>query len=400
MTAETAQTSAQTPTVAEAEGFQTGEVMTVAGGHFVHDSFSAFLSPLLPLIQDRLGTSYAATGGLSIFIQLPSLLNPFIGYAADRISLRYFIILAPAITATLSSSLGLVHSYFALALLLLTAGVSVAAFHAPAPAMIGRISGKRVGTGMSIFMASGELGRTLGPLLVSSAVIWWGLEGIWRLAILGWLCSAVLYWRLRNLSARPTQPDGGLAELWPRVRQVYPALLWILATKAFIAVALTTYLPIFMSDTKNASLWLAAASLTVLEAAGVVGALATGTYSDKLGRRRVLTLLYVLAPFVLFGFLAAPEPLLFPLLLALGLTAISPTPVMMALVQDYFPQHRALANGIFLTANFLTRALAIWVVGWLADGFGLQTAFLWSGVIGLTTVAGVWMLPKETGLVE
>jgi len=398
MPVETVQTPAPGAITEEAERFQTGEVMTVAGGHFVHDSFSAFLSPLLPLIQERLGTSYAATGGLSIFLQLPSLLNPFLGYAADRISLRYFIILAPGITATLSSSLGLVHSYFALALILLAAGVSVAAFHAPAPAMIGRISGKRVGTGMSIFMASGELGRTVGPLLVSSAVIWWGLEGIWRLAILGWICSAVIYWRLRNVSARPVHAGGNLAALWPQVRRVYPALLWILATKAYMAVCLTTYLPIFMSDTKNASLWLAAAALTVLEAAGVVGALATGTYSDKLGRKRVLAVLYIVAPFVLFGFLAAPEPLLFPLLLALGLVAISPTPVMMALVQDYFPQNRALANGIFLTANFLTRALAIWVVGWLADSFGLQTAYLWSGVIGLTTVVGVWALPKGAGV--
>lgn len=384
------------PAETKTEPFQTDQVLTVAGGHFVHDSFSAFLAPLLPLIQERLSTSYAATGGLSIFIQLPSLLNPFIGYAADRVSLRYFIILAPGVTATLCSSLGLVHGYFALALLLLAAGVSVAAFHAPAPAMIGRISGDRVGTGMSFFMASGELGRTVGPLLVSSAVIWWGLEGIWRLAILGWLCSAVLYWRLRAISARPSASRGSMAELWPQVRRVYPALLWILTTKAFMAVALTTYLPIFMSDTKNASLWLAAASLTVLEAAGVVGALATGTYSDKLGRHRILIFLYLLAPIVLFAFLAAPEFLLFPLLLALGLTAISPTPVMMALVQDYFPRNRALANGIFLTANFLTRALAIWLVGWMADGFGLQTAFLTSGVIGLTTVAGVWALPKGT----
>jgi len=389
MTAEKIETQ-----TAPAERFQTGEVMTVAGGHFVHDSFSAFLAPLLPLLQERLSTSYAATGGLSIFIQLPSLLNPFIGYAADRVSLRYFIILAPGVTATLCSSLGLVHGYFALALLLLAAGVSVAAFHAPAPAMIGRISGGRVGTGMSIFMATGELGRTVGPLLVSSGVIWWGLEGIWRLAILGWLCSAVLYWRLRNLSARPVRAGVDLAALWPQVRQVYPAILWILTTKAFIAVALTTYLPIFMSDTKNASLWLASASLTVLEGAGVVGALATGTYSDKLGRQRVLAILYVVAPLILFAFLAAPEPLLFPLLVALGLTAISPTPVMMALVQDYFPHNRALANGIFLTANFLTRALAIWLVGWMADAFGLQTAFVWSGAIGLLTVAGVWALPK------
>ena len=132
MTADTVQTPA-----AEAEQFHTGEVITVAGGHFFQGSFSAFLVPLLPLLQERLGTGYAATGGLAIFMQLPSLLNPFIGYAADRVSLRYFIILAPGVTATLLSSLGLFHSYLALALLLLAAGISVAAFHAPAPAMIG-----------------------------------------------------------------------------------------------------------------------------------------------------------------------------------------------------------------------------------------------------------------------
>ena len=110
--------------------FQTREVLTIASGHFVHDSFSAFVPPLLPLIREKLGTDYAATGGLTIFMQIPSLLNPFIGYAADKVSLRYFIILAPAVTATLSSLLGMADSYVLLALLLFVAGVSTAAFHA------------------------------------------------------------------------------------------------------------------------------------------------------------------------------------------------------------------------------------------------------------------------------
>ncbi|MCZ7670309.1 MAG: hypothetical protein M5U34_25670 [Chloroflexi bacterium] len=48
--------------------------------------------------------------------------------------------------------------------MLLAVGVSVACFHAPAPAMIAKLSGPRVGKGMSIFMASGELGRALGPV--------------------------------------------------------------------------------------------------------------------------------------------------------------------------------------------------------------------------------------------
>ena len=136
---------------------------------------------------------------------MPSLLQPFIGHAADRISLRYFIILAPATTATLCGLLGLANSYTLLAMLLFVIGVSMAIFHAPAPAMVGRISGDRLGTGMSIFMAAGELGRTVGPAVVIAAVTWFGLEGIWRVSAFGWLASVFLYWRLRGISARPAQ---------------------------------------------------------------------------------------------------------------------------------------------------------------------------------------------------
>ena len=120
-------------------------------------------------------------------------------------SLRYFVILAPAVTATLMSAIGLASSYFSLALLLLAAGVSVAAFHAPAPAMVGRMAGARVGTGMSVFMAAGELGRTLGPVAVVGAVGWFGLEGLWRLAFVGWAVSFVLFLRLHNVAAKPRE---------------------------------------------------------------------------------------------------------------------------------------------------------------------------------------------------
>lgn len=173
--------------------FQTGQAVTIAGAHFAHDTFGAFLAPLLPLLQQRLSTTYAVTGSLAIYAQLPSLLNPFIGYLADKVSLRYFIIFAPAVSTTLMSAMGFTSTYLSLALLLLAAGLSSAAFYAPAPAMVGRLSGRQVGKGMSIFMASGELGRTLGPIIAVGAVSQWGLEGIWRLAFVGWGVTALKF---------------------------------------------------------------------------------------------------------------------------------------------------------------------------------------------------------------
>lgn len=375
-------------------GFQTGQVATIGAGHLVQDSYTAFLAPLLPLIQTQLGIGYALAGSLAIFTQLPSVLNPFIGYLADRISVRYFVILAPAVTATVFTSLGLVSSYAALALLLLVGGVAIAAFHAPAPAMVAKVSGQRVGTGMSIFMATGELARTVGPLAAVAGVTWFGLEGIWRLAAAGWLMSLILYLRLRRVPATPRAP-GALAmdAFWARSRSFFPALTWMLAGRAAMVATLTIYLPIFMSDQRQASLWLAAAALTILQGAGVAGALAAGTLSDRLGRRRILLALSVAAPLLLLAFVYGPLWLAVPLLLALGVAALSPGPVVLALVQDQFPHNRAFANGVYLAIAFLLQAVAIWGVGALADSLGLTAAYTVAALLALLSIPAVFRLP-------
>ncbi|MEZ4870398.1 MAG: MFS transporter [Caldilineaceae bacterium] len=393
----TLETASETSASAQIDTtFHSEQVLTVAGGHFVHDSYSAFLPPLLPLIQERLSSSYALTGSLVIFTQMPSLLNPFIGYLADRVSVRYFVILAPALTGTLMSCMGLASNYVYLAMLLFAVGMSAAAFHAPAPAMIGRISGNRIGTGMSIFMASGELGRTVGPVVVAAGVTWWGLEGIWRLAGVGWLVSLILYWRLHQISARPpAQRQISLGEIGPELRRVFLALGAMMLPQMFMIVAITTYLPTFMRDILGSDLWVAAISLTVLEGAGVVGALLTGTLSDRFGRRRMLFVLLSIAPILLIAFLYAPGVLALPLLVGLGLTGISQTPVRMAIVQDNFPNHRAVANGIFMAMNFVIRATAVGVVGLLSDRFGMMSAFYWSGLAAFISIPTVLWLPER-----
>jgi FSR family fosmidomycin resistance protein-like MFS transporter len=384
----------QETAVSEPKQFQATEVFTIASAHFVHDTYSAFIAPLLPLIQERLGTGYAVTGSLAIFAQLPSLLNPFLGYLADKVSLRYFVILAPGVTATLLSGLGLAPTYAILALLLLAAGVSIAAFHAPAPAMIGRLAGEHVGKGMSIFMAGGELGRTLGPVVAIAGVSWFGLEGIWRLAFVGWAVSAILYFRLHTISARPqTAAGAALLTIWPQIRRTFSALIWLVGARVLLLVSLTTYLPLFAHDARGLSLRLSAVSLTILEGAGIVGALFGGTLSDRLGRTRMLLLLLTASPILHLLFVFGPTWAAVPLLIALGLTAISPQPVLLAFVQDGFPEHRALANGIYLSVTFLVRALGIWVVGTLADMIGLQHAFMWSGLLAFLSIPAVFLLP-------
>ena len=187
--------------------FQTGRLVTIAGGHAVHDTFTAFLAPLLPRFVEKLSLTNTAAGLLSVFLQIPSLFQPFIGHLADRTALRWIVVLGPAVTATAMSFLGWAPGYVGLALLLLLAGVSVAAFHATAPVAVGYLSGKRLGRGMGFFMVGGELGRTLGPLVVVSALAVMSLRSMAFLALAGIATSVVLHFRLRIVVLR-TKNDG------------------------------------------------------------------------------------------------------------------------------------------------------------------------------------------------
>jgi FSR family fosmidomycin resistance protein-like MFS transporter len=381
-----------TPKTAQGE-FQTGQVLTIVSGHFVHDTFSAFVAPLLPLIIEKLSLSLTLAGSLWGFVQIPALLNPFIGYLADRLSLRYFVILAPAVTATLMSLIGLAPNYPTLAVLLLTVGISVAAFHAPAPAMVARISGKQLGQGMSWFMAAGELGRTVGPLLAVWAVSTWTLDNFHRVMVLGWACSLLLYWRLRDIPAR-TDKRQDLRAVLPAMRRLFVPILGVVIPRQVLLTALAVYLPTFMS-LEGASLWTGGALLSMWEFAGVGGALTGGTLSDRLGRKPILWIVMSSAPMFMLLFLNASGWLLVPVLIVLGFTSLASAPVLLAMVQENQPDNRALANGLFLSMTFLIRPIAAFGIGLLGDNFGLRAAYYWVAIFSLIAIPAIYFLPSR-----
>jgi FSR family fosmidomycin resistance protein-like MFS transporter len=373
--------------------FQYEQASPILLGHLVHDTYTAMVPPLLPVLIEKLSLSLTAAGSLSAIMQLPAVLNPFFGYLADKISVRYFVILAPAITATLVSLIGLAPGYLSLAILLFGAGVSTASFHAPAPAMLARLSGQRVGYGMSLFMVAGSLGFTLGPLLAVWMVSAWSLEGMWRLMFIGWATSLFLFFRLRNVAARQEKP-GSLRAMLPAMGGIFvPIILFNLFRNPMIE-SLTTYLPTYVSG-QGASLWIAGASLSVIELAGAAGSMTMGFWSDRVGRKKVLFTASLLTTLLALLFLRVQGWLTVPLLLALGFTGFSVMPVMLAIVQEQFPKNRATANGLYMMVIFLLRPIGTLVVGVLGDMFGLQNAFLISVLISFLTLPIILIFPES-----
>lgn len=382
----------------DSQKFQTDGVVTMSAAHAVHDTYSGFLPPLLPAFIETLSISKAEAGSLMLFVRAPSLLQPFIGHLDDRISLRFLVILTPAVSATAMSLLGLAPGYVVLAFLLLVAGLSSATLHSVAPVIAGRLSGKNLGRGMGFWMVGGEMGRFLGPLVIAGYFRLYpdSLSNTWWLMFGGWLASILLWLRLRGVSGRGRGTGNGLD--WQQaLRAMGPILLplgGVVLLRAFLNASLMVYLPTFLRE-EGAALWLASISLSVLEAAGIVGALLGGSLSDRLGRKTIVFGSLLVTPLLTFAFLAADGWLRYPLLLGMGLFALSVVPVIMAMMQESFPENRAFANGVYMAFSFVVGSVAVVGVGAMGDWLGMPTAFAISAVLALLGLPFVLKLPTR-----
>jgi FSR family fosmidomycin resistance protein-like MFS transporter len=382
------------PVDVEVQEFDTPNIVTISGGHFVHDTFSAFVSPLLPLLIEKLSLSLTLAGSLSVIMQMPSLLSVLIGYIADRVSVRYLVIFAPAVTATLVTMLGFMPTYASAMILMFSVGISLMAFHAPAPAMIAHIAGKKVGRGMSYFMAGGELGRAVGPLLVGFGVTQWGIEGLWRLMIFGWIATAVLYVRLKDIKADSKRKNAS-KPMFKEFSRVFVPLFGVMMFRNFIVAALAVYMVVYLVDVRGYGLAAATGMLALYELAGVAGALSGGTLSDRIGRRRTIAGAIILSAVFMYAFLVVDGIMMYPVLILLGITSLSVTPVFQALVQDQLPENRATASGMFILYAFVIQAINTLIIGMMGDAFGLPSTFIMITVLSLISVPIVITLPES-----
>ena len=183
----------------------------VTGGHTVNDTYTSFLPPLLPSLIQSFGLSNTQAGLLSVFLQWPSVLQPFIGYLADHANLRYLVILAPAITGITMSLLGVAPSYAWLGILLVIAGLSSAAIRSVGSVIAGGLSGSKLGRGMGFWMVGGGLGSQIGPLIFVTTIQTAGCPAMPWLMLGGLVTSTVLYVRLRDV----TSCTAGLRRLAP-----------------------------------------------------------------------------------------------------------------------------------------------------------------------------------------
>lgn len=382
----------------EEKKFQTGNILLIASAHFAHDVYSSFLAPVLPLLIEKLKISYTLAGLLSVAQNLPSLLNPLVGVIADKISVRYLLIIAPLITAVCMSFLGAAPSYTVVIILLFIMGISASMFHVPAPVMVKHIAGNRVGKGMSVFMLGGEIARGVGPLVILAGISLWGLEGTYRLIPFGLAASVFLFFKFKRIrisdELKNKRTNSGLLKTFKANSKVFVNIAGILFFTLILKSALTAFLPTYLS-LKGESLWMAGASLAILQFAGGAGTFFSGTISDRIGRRTTMMIMAIAVPILMVGFLLLSGIFVIPILIILGLFLFATNPVLLAELLEIKSDRLSFLNGILMTLNFLIASFTTFLIGLLSDLIGMEKTYVVATILSIFSIPFILRLSNN-----
>ncbi|BBB47946.1 MFS transporter [Pelolinea submarina] len=376
-----------------ADEFQAFKAASVSSAHAINDTYSGFISPLLPYLIDSFALVKVQASLLPFLFQGASILQPVIGHWADRSNLRKLALYAPAVSGIFLSLLAVAPSLQTAMLYCLLAGISSAMMHAILPALVSGYSGRSTGKGMSFWLVGGELGVMLGPLIIT-AVIASGLlpKAPW-LMLAGILISLLLNLLIKDEPYHPAAAHSRQSIPFKALAAVMLPLSAIMLMRALLRTGLEIYLPIYLSE-RGAGVWLSGAALSFLQAFGVLGVVLGGLANDRYGFKPVLLVSVLFSGLGMLGFVFTTGA---AQALNLGLIGVSTTmmlPVCMAIAQDHFPQNRSLANGIYMASLSALNAIIGVLTGFLYDLLGGQTTYLIGGLVVFLAIPFIFMLPK------
>ena len=374
----------------------------LALGHMVIDINQGSFPVILPFLKDALNLSYAATGLIVLAANITSsLIQPLFGYLADKTARRWLLPISVLLSAVGLGFLGLAPSYGAVLALVVITGFGVAAYHPEGYRTATAVAGDRKATGVSIFSTGGNIGIALGPPLLTVLLTTYGLPGSLGMLVPGLLVAALLTAVLPRLSApAPTVArDRARAAGAQTMVGAMSLLILVVAIRSWTQLGFTTFMPFYWRDVLHGDPRLVGTLLAVFLGAGAIGTLAAGPVADRVGVRRYVVSVFLLATPLAVGFLFVRSgALVFVLLALLGFVLVSTFTVSVVLGQAYLPRNPGMASGLIVGFAIGAGGIGASALGWVADHWGLTAALGISAVMPLAGFLVALFLPDpKTG---
>ncbi|MFQ5894508.1 MAG: MFS transporter [Nitrospinota bacterium] len=368
--------------------------------HFLVDSQVSFLGPLLPLLREKFQVSLGSAGVLVYLLSMSNALSqPLTAILVDRWPRLPWLAAGLVGSAFCLTAVGWLPTFTAVAIIIPFGGILAGLAHPDMASRAGALSDTHRSLAVSVFISGGRLGFSLGPLVAIFVAKWWGMEWLWLYVIVNLVAVIGVMRGLPKPDPAAAAGEGstilrGLGRAMWKARLPILTLLVVTISRATVTINLQGFLPTMYVE-RGMGLWQGGIASSILLFFGMAGVMLGGALSERFGKRKVISIGFVLALIGLIGFLSAPPRLgLFPVAI-LGAGLYMPMGVSMAFAQEFLPSHRGFASALTLGFSWGAASFSVLPISIVAERVGLLRAF-W--VLPLFLLLGLLFtayLPKD-----
>jgi FSR family fosmidomycin resistance protein-like MFS transporter len=366
--------------------------------HLAGDFYVSFVNPLLPVFVNRFGLTLAQAGLIAGMMRmLAFIVQPGVGYFADRYRSRAFILGGPLLSIVFICMVGWARSYGDLLLFIAVGSIGAAMFHPSMAGMISNYAGRHFGLSLSIFNMGGTVAFGIGPLFIAWFVSRWGLEAVPWTAIPGLVLLALL------IQATPRPLGEGLRGqgFFGAIREAFgeawkPVLLiWVvMVLRTFIQQSFLTFTPILYSR-EGHSLISIGLVVSLYTMAGAASGLFAGHLSDRIGYKPIFYVTFSLATPALFLMLLLRGPWVYLSATLAGSLMFATLPLGLVMAQKLAPRGKSMVSSLMMGLAQGVGGMMAPLVGSLADLFSIRTVLFGLALVPLLSLGLVWFFPEK-----
>jgi FSR family fosmidomycin resistance protein-like MFS transporter len=364
-----------------AETTSVGVIAALSASHLLNDTMQSLSPALYPVFRSELGLSFFQVGVITLVFQITaSLLQPLIGYAADRRPMNGILPVGMGFTLVGLFLLAFARTYGLILLAVAVIGIGSAVFHPEASRVARAASGGRYGFAQSLFQVGGNFGQSTGPLLAAFVVVPFGQSSILAFTVLALIAIVLLAGVSRWHAAHRAERKHAEVKCAPRhpravVIRTIAVLVILLFSKVLYLASIGSYYTFYLIGAFGVTVQTAQVMLFVFLASVAAGTFLGGPLADRFG-----------AKFVIWGSILGvlPFTLLLPHLglvgtvicsIAIGLVLASAFSAIVVYAQELTPGNVGAVAGFFFGLSFGLGGIGAAMLGMIADHTSLNFVY-------------------------
>jgi len=366
--------------------------------HFIGDFYYSFVNPLLPAFVDKYSLTLTQVGFIAAISRLFAfIIQPWVGYFADRFRTRFFVLGGPILAIIFISLVGIAPNFLILLLFISFGAIGASMFHPTSAGMVSTYSGGHYGFSMSIFNMGGTFAFGVGPLFITYFVSTYGLGASPFTMLFGLVVVAILF-KITPLFRQEPLENLGLIDT---VKEVFGkvwksiVLIWvIMVLRTFAAQSFMTYIPVLYAK-EGYSLVSIGSLISIITVTGAISGLVAGHLSDRFGYKPIFHIAHTLATPSLYLLLYLPGNWVFFSAFWVGLFSMATLPLGLAMALELAPKGKSMIASLMMGLAFGTGGMIIPLMGKLADIFSIRTVLFFLAMIPLLSNGLIFLLPAK-----